>query len=926
MNIFISYGHDGFSVLAERLKNDLKSKGHDVWFDKEKLKSSADWEAEIENNIIASDWLILLMTNHSVRRPGGVCLDEVSVARYMGKKILPIMVQNVMPPFCIARIQWLDMQNYCCDENGIINESKYAEKFEQIIQLIDGVFLINHEGSQADLLKALSPLDNDVYFESIKHNFYGRTWLFNKYDHWLASTQASRVFMITGQAGIGKTSFVAALGYKRSEIVGIHFCKYNDSDRSNPKKALMSIAYHLSTQIPEYATQLMLLKDLNKLEEKSISRLFEYLFVEPLNKIPHRDKPSVIIIDALDEAAKEAKNELLDIIAMEFGKTPSWLKLLITCRPENQIMRRMAKYDPIVIENNKECNDDISEFLMEELIDVDCSNKEQRILELSEKCQGSFLYAKEVVRNIKNNQFDLAKVNSFPQGLTGIYESYFDRLFLENLQFYKSKVRPVLEVLVASFEPITTDLVQTISMVEEYEFDDVIESISSLFPLRNNIAAAMHKSLYDWIIDAEKAGKYRVSLKQGHKKLSDYYLNMVKNMQLTPQGIKYTAMHCILGENYTCAYELLVNHSFQKARIKLLGMDTALREYYYEVYKLNEKDDLLCSKVLQSECFLSIIKDNRAFLYNSGLFFEIEKCGFDKVAKDMTTNHSNVEFLVAIAYYYYITERFKHAESLFSSIINSQLADLPRLLQAGVYNTLALCHRKYADFDKAREYFLLAEKTAINVSDYERSIAVVNLGKIAYHQLDWKLAKEYSEKAIQILQHEYEGCISDDLADLLRLFIAEYHRLYAEAVIWQGDVKSAKEHLIEAEKLYLVNKVRDRYYVRYLYTSILVDIIGKRSIDNQRFNEVHLLASSKYDKSQILFYEGLFFYLCGDIVRSKEILRKALLYAKEISALLEIGEISTLLNLCGESIELIYQNDHIQNWCVYTKKFIEGIK
>ena len=33
--------------------------------------------------------------------------------------------------------------------------------------------------------------------------------------------------------------------------------------------------------------------------------------------------------------------------------------------------------------------------------------------------------------------------------------------------------RPVLEVLVASFEPLTLELVQKISMVDKYEFDDV---------------------------------------------------------------------------------------------------------------------------------------------------------------------------------------------------------------------------------------------------------------------------------------------------------------------------------------------------------------------------------------------------------------------------------------------------------------------
>ena len=118
MNIFISYGHDEFSPLAERLRDDLRKREHNVFFDKEFLVGSSEWETRIEQNILDSDWLILFMTHHSVRRPDGVCLDEVSLARHQGKNILPIMVQNVLPPFCIARLEWLDMQDNFCNGDG----------------------------------------------------------------------------------------------------------------------------------------------------------------------------------------------------------------------------------------------------------------------------------------------------------------------------------------------------------------------------------------------------------------------------------------------------------------------------------------------------------------------------------------------------------------------------------------------------------------------------------------------------------------------------------------------------------------------------------------------------------------------------------------------------------------------------------------
>ena len=128
MKIFLSYGHDEYENIAQRLKRDLEAEGYDIWIDKEGIKGTADWENAIENGISTSDWLVLLMTEHSVRRPDGVCLDEVSYARFLGKNIAPIMVQDVKPPLCIARIQWIDMKNFLIPGKAFFDEKSYQKK------------------------------------------------------------------------------------------------------------------------------------------------------------------------------------------------------------------------------------------------------------------------------------------------------------------------------------------------------------------------------------------------------------------------------------------------------------------------------------------------------------------------------------------------------------------------------------------------------------------------------------------------------------------------------------------------------------------------------------------------------------------------------------------------------------------------------
>ena len=68
IRIFISYGHDQYASLAERLKSDLIRAGHEMWFDLQRLKPGGDWELYIAqglqwvSEIPGSGWFILLMT------------------------------------------------------------------------------------------------------------------------------------------------------------------------------------------------------------------------------------------------------------------------------------------------------------------------------------------------------------------------------------------------------------------------------------------------------------------------------------------------------------------------------------------------------------------------------------------------------------------------------------------------------------------------------------------------------------------------------------------------------------------------------------------------------------------------------------------------------------------------------------------------
>jgi hypothetical protein len=177
LRIFISYGHDEYVTLAERLKLDLEGCGHAVWFDSERLNAGRYWEAHIEQGL---NWvsevrdmgrMLLLMTPHSVRQPDGYCLNEL--ARVMERKVsvLPVMVAWCEAPLSIARVQWFDMTDCVPLASGA---EKYREKFPRLLRSLKegrAVPLLSRKARYAEKfagLLALASLTDRIHAVSVR--------------------------------------------------------------------------------------------------------------------------------------------------------------------------------------------------------------------------------------------------------------------------------------------------------------------------------------------------------------------------------------------------------------------------------------------------------------------------------------------------------------------------------------------------------------------------------------------------------------------------------------------------------------------------------------------------------------------------------------------------------------------------------------
>ena len=516
MHIFLSYGHDEHAPLAGRIKQDLERKEHKVWFDVERLRAGIAWDEYIEEGLRKSDCVILLMTPHSVRRPGGFCLNEIARALSLGLRVIPVMAVKCEPPITVCRLQYLDMTN-CgpADQNG----GRYEVKLQQLLEALK-IPSLDLDGGQARLMRYLSPLSFEAEIKKHLPRFYGRRQIVERVDEWLRGTE--RILWLTGDAGTGKTSLVCWLAHIHPSVAAIHLCIYGDKRKSDPRACVRSIAYQLATQLPGYWETLSAQHLENPEVHSDAEASFDGLISQPLTACPHPGRQVVVLIDALDESSQGGRNDLAALLAKGFENTPPWLRLVITSRDVPEVSNRLQGTDARPLswwapENQK----DIRGYVSRELERLAHSSRERpaAVDAISAKSEGIFLYAHWVCKEVERGKLSLAKPEEFPVGLGQVYFREFDRIFGENQAEYHRHFGPAIAILCASVEPLALDFLAAEFSWNDLQRDTLRRRLAPLFPILEGVIRPFHRSLTEWL-STTAAGAFKVDVAEGHRQLA----------------------------------------------------------------------------------------------------------------------------------------------------------------------------------------------------------------------------------------------------------------------------------------------------------------------------------------------------------------------------------------------------------------------
>jgi hypothetical protein len=593
--------------------------------------------------------LILLVTPESVGRPHGSCLNDISAAMAAGLGFVPLMVRPSEIPLSICRIQWLDMTD-CLMYNSIrgaaaINAVRYQLRREQLINALRRGQL-DHEGQQARLFSLLSPFSFQQQMSKLTHRFTGREWLFDMFRDWVndnsagvdadgserESTAEQRVFWITGQIGAGKTAIAARMVQQFPEIAAFHFALQEHEQTQSARRCVLSLAYQLTTQLPEYAAYLQQTRD--PLEEvvpvSSFPSLVTHLLVEPLNAIARQkgdnsSTPLVLLIDGLEcilpassapmssfptpvslNSPSTLDGCLVSMLPSLVARLPSWVRFVLLSRDSPDVRARLQAFAPSVMIDHfaQENERDIESFIEASLgggmagasdnaardgdeggtgLTDDNENapriSPEQIRLIARRAEGLFLYAVNVVHAVEEGRLELHELDALPTGMGGSLRQAFDRHFAaqsdderQREHVFKTRLRPVLEVLCAAYEPFTVRALASVLEWDVYERREVVARFGSLLYLakheeevdnqvgsgedsvgdgtdeENSVLRPFHSSVLEWVQDARGAGPYFVDVANGHERLAKWavreYEARIRVKPNTFVSLKYV---CILN-------------------------------------------------------------------------------------------------------------------------------------------------------------------------------------------------------------------------------------------------------------------------------------------------------------------------------------------------------------------------------------------
>ena len=568
LQLFFSYGHDENKPLVLKIKEHIEKRGHTVWIDQSAIRFGDDWRRRITDGILGSNSVVAFMSRHSVREPG-VCLDELRIALCVkGAQIKTILTEKedvVQPPASLCDNQWLDMSRWkqMLAEGEAAFETWFQEKMDELVTVLESESAVNFNGEIQTLKSKLRPsLSDQKEYRLIKQELVGRQWLIDSIEQWRQNDEMPRTMLITGTAGTGKSAFAAHCIHSYSNVLAGIFFEWDKPESYSFNGFVRTLAFKLAIKLEDYRKQLLYILQNTDINILSDSQLLEGLVIDPLSScIDGQRQTGIILLDGLDEIGQGGE-PMLEAFVRSMDKLPRWIRFLLTSRPDEELEALLPGCEQLSLNDETRTQKDIAEYVLARLGE---SVSMQTALDIAQRSEGSFLYVLNLCDAIAAGTMDVHDLQSLPAGISGVYYQNFCRAFPTEEEY--KEVRQLLEILCVDGSAPRRILKQLLDL-DSYAFVSTMRKISTLvitqhdrlgkavrtidkdllkklqeqFPelsghlqVQSNVSGVpdsaliklCHKSVGDWLVDSQKAGRFWVDRHSGSRKLAECGLKVV---------------------------------------------------------------------------------------------------------------------------------------------------------------------------------------------------------------------------------------------------------------------------------------------------------------------------------------------------------------------------------------------------------------
>ncbi|KII86762.1 hypothetical protein PLICRDRAFT_55670 [Plicaturopsis crispa FD-325 SS-3] len=514
---------------------------------------------------------------------------------------------------------------------------------------------------------------------------------------WATAGESNQnVLWIRGMAGVGKSTVATTVANIALQLRRLGAFVFHDPDNTqthhHPIPIVRTIAHQLSLLDPRMSAAISdAVKGLPGCIQAPVGVQFQKLLVQPLSsealKSLYAEGSIIIVIDALDEyGPPERRKDLLSFLAKDAAKLPTFLRILVTSRDEQDISTAFHGQSHILqhaIQATPEYSSrDIQAYFRYHMMGLRTAGGNIRldsdwpdddsVRELADLSSGLFIWASSAMAYIGNSHHPQSAVETLLRkdgyrtvvSLDRLYKKVLRSIGNWNDEEFVEDFRRVLGVIMVARIPLSASTID--SLLDQSHGFPSANHITSRFAsvLRQHPAVTtIHPSLSNYITNAAQCAreKWFIDLSVHNSRIVACCLDCLQQslvFNLSDLTFSDTPMEVKdLPEDVSYACRFWVEHmcavtDASKAELFIEGLEDFLQEHllhWFEAMSILGHSGAISGLLDKLHDWIGISRSNKTSSVRSLL---AEASQFSKTYEKSIQGHPLLVYLVAQAFHF----------------------------------------------------------------------------------------------------------------------------------------------------------------------------------------------------------------------------------------------------------------------------------